>query len=74
MEKEEVLQVLSSEFWKMFKDKLAEEKSTATWDLLNMDFTASESNLRAIKIQAKLEAIEWIEGLAEDILEEVKEA
>lgn len=55
--KEELAQILDSDFWLTLKDNLEgtidEEKET----IFALDFTDPTSNLKAIKSQAKIEAI-----------------
>jgi molybdopterin synthase catalytic subunit len=75
MDKNELFDVLSSQFWKDVKERIDLEKEEAINDLISLNLTDSNSLAIAIKYQSRIEVYDSlnriIDKMKEEALEEV---
>jgi len=73
LDKGEVYDAVHSDFWQEVAAKLEEEKTQAISDIAALDFTIPESNYDAISCQAKIEMINKIFEIVDEIKETARE-
>jgi hypothetical protein len=58
--KEDIKDFLESEIWKELQQYMIDEREEAHNDLAQLNFSDTESNLMAVKYQAKIEIMDMI--------------